>query len=39
VTTKTGDGSVHVSVPRADASRHVVSARTADGKVTVETAN
>ncbi|MFF4543295.1 DUF4097 family beta strand repeat-containing protein [Streptomyces sp. NPDC001435] len=39
VTTKTGDGKVDVSVPRSDSSRHVVSARTADGKVTVRTAN
>ncbi|MET8243180.1 DUF4097 family beta strand repeat-containing protein [Streptomyces sp. NPDC005202] len=39
VTTKTGDGSVDVSVPRDDSSSHVVSARTADGKVTVYTAN
>ncbi|MER6979150.1 DUF4097 family beta strand repeat-containing protein [Streptomyces carpinensis] len=39
VTTKTGDGSVHVSVPRDDSSSHVVSARTADGSVSVRTAN
>ncbi|MFF8590347.1 DUF4097 family beta strand repeat-containing protein [Streptomyces sp. NPDC015220] len=39
VTTRTGDGSSHVSVPRDDSSRHVVSARTADGSITVRTAN
>jgi hypothetical protein len=39
VTTATGDGSVDVSVPRSDSSSHVVSARTADGKVTLKTAN
>lgn len=39
VTTKTGDGSADVSVPRSDSSEHVVSARTGDGKVVVETAN
>ncbi|MGX1561712.1 DUF4097 family beta strand repeat-containing protein [Streptomyces sp. NPDC055506] len=39
VTTETGDGGVDVSVPRDESSRHVVSARTGDGKVTVRTAN
>lgn len=39
VSTETGDGGVEVSVPRDDSSRHVVSARTGDGKVTVRTAN
>ncbi|GEC07753.1 lipoprotein [Streptomyces spinoverrucosus] len=39
VSTDTGDGAVQVSVPRDDSSRHVVSARTGDGKVTVRTAN
>jgi hypothetical protein len=39
VTTKTGDGSVDVSVPRSDSSKHVVSARSGDGKVTLKTAN
>lgn len=36
VSAETGDGSVHVSVPRADDSPHVVSARTHDGKISVE---
>ncbi|WP_327314721.1 DUF4097 family beta strand repeat-containing protein [Streptomyces sp. NBC_01235] len=39
VTTKTDDGGVDVSVPRDESSAHVVSARTADGKVTVRIAN
>ncbi|WP_128803160.1 MULTISPECIES: DUF4097 family beta strand repeat-containing protein [unclassified Streptomyces] len=39
VTTKTDDGSADVSVPRDDSSKHVVSARSGDGKVTVKTAN
>jgi hypothetical protein len=39
VAAKTGDGSVDVSVPRSDTSRHVVSVRSGDGKVTVRTAN
>ncbi|CAM5535532.1 Lipoprotein OS=Streptomyces glaucescens OX=1907 GN=SGLAU_10835 PE=4 SV=1 [Streptomyces glaucescens] len=39
VATDTGDGAVDVSVPHDDASGHVVSARTGDGKVTVRTAN
>ncbi|MEU0737850.1 DUF4097 family beta strand repeat-containing protein [Streptomyces sp. NPDC006134] len=39
VSTHTDDGSVDVSVPRDDSSPHVVNARTADGKVTVRTAN
>lgn len=39
VTTKTDDGGVDVSVPRDESSAHVVSARTADGKVTVRNAN
>ncbi|MBX9395424.1 DUF4097 domain-containing protein [Streptomyces sp. TRM72054] len=39
VSTDTGDGAVKVSVPRDDSSRHIVSARTGDGKVTVRTAN
>ncbi|MFR0352337.1 DUF4097 family beta strand repeat-containing protein [Streptomyces sediminimaris] len=39
VTTKSADGSVDVSVPRSDSSEHVVSARTGDGKVVLETAN
>ncbi|MFD5712707.1 hypothetical protein OQI_05235 [Streptomyces pharetrae CZA14] len=39
VATETGDGAVDVSVPHDDASGHVVSARTGDGKVTVRTAN
>ncbi|MEU7061653.1 DUF4097 family beta strand repeat-containing protein [Streptomyces sp. NPDC046197] len=39
VTAKSDDGSAHVSVPRDDTSRHVVSARSADGNVTVRTAN
>jgi hypothetical protein len=39
VTTRTGDGSVDVSVPRDDSSEHVVSARSGDGKVTVRNAN
>ncbi|MEU4659045.1 DUF4097 family beta strand repeat-containing protein [Streptomyces sp. NPDC023723] len=39
VTADTDDGSVDVSVPRDDSSAHVVNARTADGEVTVRTAN
>ncbi|MGW2044828.1 DUF4097 family beta strand repeat-containing protein [Streptomyces sp. NPDC001858] len=39
VTAKSGDGAVDVSVPRDESSAHVVSARTADGKVTVRNAN
>ncbi|MER6788217.1 DUF4097 family beta strand repeat-containing protein [Streptomyces sp. NPDC000658] len=39
VTTKTDDGGVDVTVPRDESSAHVVSARTADGKVTVRNAN
>ncbi|NGO46098.1 DUF4097 family beta strand repeat-containing protein [Streptomyces ureilyticus] len=39
VDTKTGDGSVDVSVPRDERSTHEVSAETRDGKVTVRTAN
>nr|BFD85087.1 DUF4097 family beta strand repeat-containing protein [Streptomyces sp. Xyl84] len=39
VTTRTHDGSTHVSVPRDASSAHVVSARTADGSITVRTAN
>ncbi|WP_333739950.1 DUF4097 family beta strand repeat-containing protein [Streptomyces sp. IBSBF 2806] len=39
VTTKTDDGGVDVSVPRDESSAHVVSAHTADGKVTVRNAN
>ncbi|MFF1544269.1 DUF4097 family beta strand repeat-containing protein [Streptomyces sp. NPDC058291] len=39
VTAETGDGGVDVSVPRDESSAHVVSARTADGKVTVRNAN
>ncbi|MGW2641995.1 DUF4097 family beta strand repeat-containing protein [Streptomyces sp. NPDC001348] len=39
VTTRTADGGDHVSVPRSGSSPHVVSARTADGKITVRTAN
>jgi hypothetical protein len=39
VTTETDDGGVDVSVPRDDSSAHVVSARTADGKVTVRNVN
>ncbi|MGW1780377.1 DUF4097 family beta strand repeat-containing protein [Streptomyces sp. NPDC002143] len=39
VTAKTDDGSVDVSVPRDESSAHVVSARTADGKVTLRNAN
>ncbi|MFG2571628.1 DUF4097 family beta strand repeat-containing protein [Streptomyces sp. NPDC048481] len=39
VSTKTDDGGVDVSVPRDASSAHVVSARTADGKVTVRNAN
>ncbi|MGP4048062.1 DUF4097 family beta strand repeat-containing protein [Streptomyces sp. 2A115] len=39
VTAGTADGSVDVSVPRDERSRHVVSAHTQDGKVTVRTAN
>ncbi|MGV9629562.1 DUF4097 family beta strand repeat-containing protein [Streptomyces sp. NPDC003487] len=39
LTTATDDGSVHVSVPRDDASAHVVSVRTQDGKIRVRSAN
>jgi hypothetical protein len=39
VDARTGDGGVDVSVPRSDASGHVVSAQSGDGKVTVRTAN
>ncbi|GGS20428.1 DUF4097 family beta strand repeat-containing protein [Streptomyces griseoviridis] len=39
VTARSEDGSVRVSVPRDDSSAHVVNARTADGEVTVRTAN
>ncbi|MGW6519786.1 DUF4097 family beta strand repeat-containing protein [Streptomyces sp. NPDC054950] len=39
VTAKSDDGGVDVSVPRDESSTHVVSARTADGKVTVRNAN
>ncbi|PZT69590.1 hypothetical protein DN402_24230 [Streptomyces sp. SW4] len=39
VTATTDDGSVDVSVPRDESSAHVVKARTADGEVTVRTAN
>ncbi|WP_282699607.1 DUF4097 family beta strand repeat-containing protein [Streptomyces sp. CC219B] len=39
VTAATDDGAVDVSVPRDENSAHVVSARSADGKVTVRTAN
>ncbi|MHC3474405.1 DUF4097 family beta strand repeat-containing protein [Streptomyces sp. 7R007] len=39
VSTRTGDGSVSVSVPADRASAHVVSARTADGGITLRTAN
>ncbi|MGW0764593.1 DUF4097 family beta strand repeat-containing protein [Streptomyces sp. NPDC002676] len=39
VSTETGDGATHVSVPRDDSSSHVVSAHTADGSITVRTAN
>ncbi|TQJ52720.1 DUF4097 domain-containing protein [Streptomyces sp. NBC_00080] len=39
VTAKSDDGGVDVSVPRDASSTHVVSARTADGKVTVRNAN
>ncbi|MFB8243627.1 DUF4097 family beta strand repeat-containing protein [Streptomyces sp. NPDC055952] len=39
VTTRTGDGGVDVSVPRDENSRHLVSAETGDGRITVRTAN
>lgn len=39
VTTHTDDGSADVSVPRDDSSTHVVSARTADGDITVRAVN
>ncbi|WP_316743000.1 DUF4097 family beta strand repeat-containing protein [Streptomyces sp. MK7] len=39
VTTASDNGGVHVSVPRDDSSRHVVSARTDNGSITVRTAN
>ncbi|CAM5395172.1 DUF4097 family beta strand repeat-containing protein [Streptomyces aurantiogriseus] len=39
VTAETDDGGVDVSVPRDESSAHVVSARTADGKVTVRNVN
>ena len=39
VSADSDDGSVDVSVPRDDASSHVVNARTQDGEVTVRTAN
>ncbi|MFE6891669.1 DUF4097 family beta strand repeat-containing protein [Streptomyces sp. NPDC057694] len=39
VATHTDDGGVHVSVPTDPSSRHQVSARTQDGKVTLRTAN
>ncbi|MGW8060786.1 DUF4097 family beta strand repeat-containing protein [Streptomyces ziwulingensis] len=39
VSAESDDGSVDVCVPRDDASSHVVTARTQDGKVTVRTAN
>jgi hypothetical protein len=39
VAARTGDGSVHVSVPRDDSSSHVVRARSDDGEVTLRTAN
>ncbi|MFF0202800.1 DUF4097 family beta strand repeat-containing protein [Streptomyces sp. NPDC005017] len=39
VTTNTGDGSVDVEVPRDESSKHVLSARTGDGRITVSTLN
>lgn len=39
VTTGSRNGGIHVSVPRDDSSRHVVSAHTDNGSITVRTAN
>ncbi|MET9729618.1 DUF4097 family beta strand repeat-containing protein [Streptomyces sp. NPDC006458] len=39
VTTRTGDGSIDVDVPRDESSKHVLSARTGDGRIRVSTLN